>query len=645
MLKTMRKNVQSLKWVLWVVVATFILSIFFIWGLSGEGPLGKSAASTTVASVGRERISAAGFTNALRNRIESLKSEIKEINKGFIEQLQIPQQVLQQLIEQSLLFAVADDMGVRASDEELAAKIMSFPGLQQDGKFIGFEEYKRRLDYNRINLGDFEDSLRKEIVLTKTVQLLTAGIAVTPEEVWDNYKKTKDSAKIEYLALEKSKVELDKKPEAAEIQAYFDKNKDTYKIPEKREATYIFLKNEDLKKEVELSESEIEKYYKDNQTQFQVPERIKVSRIFLPFAGKDKALVEAEAQNVQAKIKAGDDFGTLARTYSKDDKAKESGDWGLYDWRSLPKPEQDAASKLAAGTVSDRVTTDTGIAFLKVTEKEAATTTPLDSAKPQIRSMLQDQKARALATERITRLEKEAKAAKSLESAAAKANFKTASTGLLKSGQELGDFDPSGSISAALFQLKEKDISAPIYTYGGVGLAQLNKTEAPRPATFEEVKADVEKDVTEANKKNAALAKIKEARAKLTDKNWEDIAQKYKLEIKTVDEHKKEQYIGIIGENKDVDALAFSLPLKQVSEPIAFENGYALIRVLDRKEATKADFEKDKATETTNFLETKKNKFLQSYIAKLRTEKGAKVNYDLYLQITQDILARYETEK
>jgi len=280
-----------------------------------------------------------------------------------------------------------------------------------------------------------------------------------------------------------------------------------------------------------------------------------------------------------------------------------------------------------------------------VTEKEAATTTPLDSAKPQIRSMLQDQKARALGTERITRLEKEAKAAKSLESAAAKANFKTASTGLLKSGQELGDFDPSGSVSAALFQLKEKDISAPIYTYGGVGLVQLNKTEAPRPAAFDEVKADVEKDVTEANMKNAALAKIKEARAKLTDKNWEDIAQKYKLEIKTVDEHKKEQYIGIIGENKDVDALAFSLPLKEVSEPITFENGYALIRVLDRKEATKADFEKDKTTETTNFLETKKNKFLQSYIAKLRTEKGAKVNYDLYLQITQDILARYETEK
>jgi len=643
MLKTMRKNVQSLKWVLWVVIATFILSIFFIWGLSGEGPLGKSAASSVVASVGRQRVSAAGFTQALRSRIESLKTQVQELNRGFIEQLQVPQQVLQQMIEQALIFALADEMGIRASDDEVADRIMSFPGLQQDGKFIGFEEYERRLLYNRINLADFEDSLRREIILTKTIQILTAGITATPDEIWDNYKKSKDSAKIEYLALEKGKIEYDKKPEAAAVQAYFEKNKDAYKIPEKREATYVFLKNEDLKKEVELSESEIEKYYNDNQAQFQVPERIKVSRIFLPFAGKDKALVQAEAQNVQSRIKAGDDFGTLAKTYSKDDKAKESGDWGLYDWKSLPQPEQDAIGKLAAGAVSDPVTSDSGIAFLKVTEKEAAATTPLASAKPQIRSMLQDQKARQLATERITRLEKEAKAVKNLEAAAVKSNFKTASTGLLKSGQELGDFDPSGSISAALFQLKEKDISGPIYTYGGVGLAQLNKSEAPRAATFEEVKADVEKDVTEADKKDAVLAKIKEARAKLTANNWEDIAQKYKLEIKTVDEHKKEQYIGIIGENKDVDTLAFSLPLKQVSEPVAFENGYALIRVLDRKEATKADFEKDKETEKNTFLETKKNKFLQSYIAKLRSERGVKVNYDLYLQITQEILSRYET--
>lgn len=640
MLKTMRQNIQSLKSILWIVVATFILSIFVVWG----GGLGEQNKAGTIATVGRERITTETYGAALKNRIESLKQQFKELNKGFIEQLNLPQQVLEQMVEQALIGELAKSMGLRATDAEVAAKVKSFAGLQRDGQFIGYEDYKRALDYNHINLAEFEDGIRKDIILTKTVQLLTAGVTVTPAEVWEAYQKSKESAKIEYLVLDKTKVELDKKPDAADVRAYFEKSKDAYKIPEKREGGLVFFKNDDLKKEIELSESDIEKYYKDNQAQFQNPERVRISRIFIP-TGKDKDLAQAEAEGVQAKIKAGQDFAALAKIHSKDDKGKDGGDWGTTDWRTLAAKEQDEIAKLKAGGVTGILTLDNGFAVDKVTEKDAAATIPLAEAKPRIRSILQDQKARDLAAQRVAKLEKEAKTAKSLDAAAAKANLKVQTTGLLKDGQAFEDIDPSGSIGAALFKLKVKELSGPIYTYGGVGLAELRKTEAPRPAAFDEVKTDVENDVTEARKKDAALARIKEVRAKLTDKNWEDVAQKYKLEIKTVDEHKKEQYIGIIGESKDIDALAFSLPLKQASEPVAFAGGYALIRVLDRKEAVKADFDKEKDTELATVLEQKKNKFLQSYLAKLKTEKGIKIRYEDYLKATQDVLSRYDTAK
>jgi len=643
MLKTMRKNIQSLKSILWIVVAMFILSIFMIWG--GAGRLGESSPSTTIVSMGKYSVSALAFQQALRNRVEAIKAQYKDANRGFLEQLNLPQQVLQGLVEQSLVFSLADEMGISASDAEVAARVTSYPGLQRDGKFIGYDEYKRVLQMNRISMGDFEDGVRKDLVLSKTIQLLTAGVTATPDEIWENYKKTKETAKLEYLVLETAKVTLDKKPDAAELTAHFEKNKDKYKIPEKRGGVYVFLRNDDLKKEVELSDSEIEAYYRNNQPQFQSPEKTKVSRIYLPFAGKDKALVQAEAQSALDKAKAGQDFAALAKTYSRDEKAKDGGDYGFYDWASLSQAERDDVAKLGAGQVSGLVTLDAGIALLKVTEKTAAAVTPLAEAKPQIRSIIVDQKARALATQRISTLEKEAKKVKNLETAAEKAGFKPQVTGLLKSGDALGDADPSGSVSAALFGLKDKEISAPIYTYSGVALAEYRKSEAPRAATFDEVKANVETDLTEVKKKELALAKIKDARAQLTDKNWEDVAQKFKLEIKTVEAHQREQYIGIIGENKDVDALAFSLPVKQVSEPVAFETGYTVLRVLDRKDATKADFEKEKETETANLLEQKKNKFLQAYMAKLRAEKNIKVKYDLYLKTTNDVLARYETEK
>ncbi len=640
MLKTMRKNVQSLKSILWIVVATFIVSIFVVWG--GAGRLGDKSAADSIATVDGRPIRTEAYFNALRNRVESLKGQMKEITRSFIEQLGLPQQVLNQLIDQTLLFSLAQKMGVRASDEEVSARIKSMPGLQQDGQFVGYENYRRVLQMNRISLPEFEDSVRQEIILDKVVKLLTAGVAVTPEEVWESYEAGKSSAKIEYLVLETAKLEPETKPTPAEIKAHFDSNAAAYTIPERREAAYVFFKNDDLKKEVEINDSEVEAYYKANEPQFQTPEKVKVSRIFLPFAGADKAAAESTAKTLASRIKAGEDFAALARSFSKDDKAATGGDWGLYDWKSLVPAEQDAVGKLAAGQVSDPVTLADGVSILKVTEKTPAVTTPLADAKPQIRSILQEQKARQMATDRMNRFAKDAGKAKDLAAAAAKSGLKVQTTGLLKSGEALGDIDASGAISTAVFQLKEKQISPPIYTYSGVALAELQKIEAPRPATFDEVKDQVEKDVIEARKKGLAQARIKEIRSKLTDKNWEDIAQKYKVEIKTVDEHKKEQYIGVIGENKEVDALAFSLPVGATSEPIAFEGGYAILRVLDRKEAIKADFEKEKETETANLLEQKKNKFLQAYLAKAREGETPKFKPDVYNQNTQDVLARYE---
>ena len=83
MLKTMRKNVQSLKSILWIVVATFIVSIFVVWG--GAGRLGDKSASDTIATIGGRPIRTDAYFNALRNRIESLKSQMNEISRPFIE--------------------------------------------------------------------------------------------------------------------------------------------------------------------------------------------------------------------------------------------------------------------------------------------------------------------------------------------------------------------------------------------------------------------------------------------------------------------------------------------------------------------------------------------------------------------------------
>jgi peptidyl-prolyl cis-trans isomerase D len=643
MLKAMRKNVKQLSPILWIVIAAFIVTIFAVWG--GGIRSGEGRAASTLISIGKEKISANLYVESLRVRLEAMQREFKELNRNLIQQLNIPQQVLQQIIQQTLLLQTAQDMKINASAEEIREKIISYPVFQRDSKFIGFQEYKRILDWNRTTIAEFEEGLREEIMINKLIKALTVGIAITSEELWENYKNENETAKLEYVVIEADKIELKETSPDSEIQEYFEKNKENYKIPEKREGVLVFLKMEEIKREIELAESEIEKYYEDNRAQFKEPEKMRVSRIYLPFEDKEKELVRAEAQNILDKIKTGEDFGGLATKHSKDEKAQESGDWGLYDWRRLPPDEQEKIKELSKEEISEILELTEGVSIIKITEKEPEVTKPLEEVRQRIKSILEDQKSRQIAEDRITRLEKRARKEKSLEAAAQKTGFEFKKTGLLKENESFEYTDTSGAISQTLFALEEKEISSPINTFNGIGIAQLEKIEPPRQANLEEVKDDVEEDFTAVKKKEKALEKIKKIKAELTIRSLEDLAEKYDAEYKTVNEHKRGQYLGIIGENKEIDKLSFSLPLKEASEPVEFENGYSLARVLDRKEVTKEDFEKNREKERENLLEVKRNKFFQSYILKLQEEREVKIKWDLFLQINSDILSRFEGQE
>ncbi len=639
----MRKNLKSLAPALWFVIIAFIISIFAVWG--GAGRLGERGGTNILAFVGKEKISVSLYYQTLRQRLEAMRKEFQELDSRFIQQLNIPQQILNQLIQQALLTQLSREMGIKATDDEIRNKIISYPVFQKDGQFIGFAQYRKILDWNRIPLSEFENGLRQEIIMGKVVDVLTAGVAVTDEELWENYKKTNDTARIEYVTLGTDKIKLNNVPDPEELKEYFETNKETYKIPEKREADYYFVKTEDLKADVELSDSEIESYYNKNTARFKEPEKTRASRIYLPFGDIEKDLVLKEAKDLLDQINSGQDFGELARIHSKDEKAQDSGDWGLYEWKSLSQQEQDEINRLSPGDVSGVLEISDGAVILKVTEKEPESTQPLKAVRERIINILQDEKARQLAEKKITQLEKAAKKENSLDVAAQTLGLRIRNSGLLKENDPLEDIDPSGSISMTLFSIKENEISSPIYTYQGVGLAQLMKIEPPRPANFEEVKEEVTKDFTALKKKDIAIERIKKVKRDLSKKKLEDLAEDYSLEYKTVEEHKRGQYLGIIGENREIDRLAFSLPLNEASDPIEFESGYALVQVLDRKEVTKEDFEKEKASEKEKYLETKRNRFFSSYMAKLQEEKEVRIRYDLFQKTNSDILSRFGGEE
>ncbi|MDD8021210.1 MAG: peptidyl-prolyl cis-trans isomerase [Acidobacteriota bacterium] len=638
MLKTMRKNLKALSPILWIVIATFIIAIFAVWG--GAGRLGESRQANMIIQISNHELSAQEFAQMLQQRIATMKNQYPDLTADHIRQLNLPQQMLQQIVQQYLLLDMAKQMGLKATDKEIQQKIISYPVFQREGRFVGFNEYQQLLDWNHIPVQKFEESLAQEILLEKVTRLLVAGCAVSENEVWENYKNQNESAKIEYLVATVDKIQLEANPADTEIQSYFEEHKQKYRMPERRQGKYVFLRIDELGKEITISDSEIEKYYQDNINQFKEPARIKVSRIYLPYNQADKQQILDQGEELKAKLSAGEDFRQLARTYSRDDKASNGGDWGYYEWQNLSTAEIQAINQLEPEQVSEVIDLGQGVALLKVTEKMPEITRSLPEVKTIIQNQLKENKAREKASQRMENLSKIARKAKKLEEAARREGLSLQDTGWLKNGDPLPPVDSSGVISQTLFELKEGEISSPVSTYEGVAVIQFSQKDPEHQAILDEVKTQVQEDFIKGKKIELAKAKLNSIRL-AQEANWEELAKKDNLEYKRVETYKHDQYLSLIDEPAEIDELVFSLELNQVSQPVPVGNGYAVVRVLERKEITRADFEKVKAEEMAKALNEAQQMFLYSYLQKVMQEKKIVINYDLFTKTTEEVLNRF----
>ena len=124
----MRKNLKSLAPTLWFVIIAFIISIFAVWG--GAGRLGESRGENVLIKVGSRKITADEYIETLRAQLQSMQQEFQELNAEFIQQLNIPRQVQEQLTQKAVLLQFAERLGLKATDEEIREQIINLPVFQ-----------------------------------------------------------------------------------------------------------------------------------------------------------------------------------------------------------------------------------------------------------------------------------------------------------------------------------------------------------------------------------------------------------------------------------------------------------------------------------------------------------------------------------
>src|SRR4030095_5223343 len=396
MLDRMRRHKNWLKWSLGLVVLTFIA--FYIPSFLDTTTMSVGAsASDVVATVNGTDIRGVDYQRRYQNQIQAYQQQYGgSINEQLLRQLGVDQQILQQMVDEQAALAEADRQGIRVSDEELAQQIFSIPALQENGRFIGEQRYEQLLasQYPPITKGDFEQSLRRSLMIDKLRSAVTDWIAVSDSDLEREYRNRNEKAKLQVVALTADKFRDKVTVNDADISSYYDAHKAEYRKGEQRKIRYLLVDRDQLRAKVNVTPQEIESYYNANVQQFQLPEQVRGSHILLKTEGKDEAAVRKQAEDILKEAKApGADFAALAKKYSEDDGSKVNG--GDLDYftkgRMVPEFEQ-AGFSMQPGQISDLVKSQFGFHIIKVVDKKAASTSPLDEVRTQIQGTLTTQR-------------------------------------------------------------------------------------------------------------------------------------------------------------------------------------------------------------------------------------------------------------
>lgn len=147
---------------------------------------------------------------------------------------------------------------------------------------------------------------------------------------------------------------------------------------------------------VSVTEPEIEKYLLENREKLETGLSYHARHILItPTPPGDEAAwqaARAQAEEVWAKVRAGEDFGELAKRYSQDPTAKEGGDLGVMKQGELVADLEGQIHRLRPGEASAPYRSTLGFHIFKLEWKESLSGEALAQAKRQIRDILFRQK-------------------------------------------------------------------------------------------------------------------------------------------------------------------------------------------------------------------------------------------------------------
>lgn len=629
MFKSMERNKLGVRILLGAVVALLAGSML-LYLVPGLGSNTNIANTDVVADVSGQSVTVAEVQKQLQNVMSS----------GQVPPSLVPyyaQQIIQQLVSEKLIGIEAQRLGITVAEPEVVDRIkLIIPGAYENGVFVGDEKYAQMVLQNtRMGVEEFEEKVHELLVQEKVQDLVTSSVAVMPDEVHAEFLRKNEKIKVDYATIHPDSLESQVQVNDADLNAFYEKNKTRYMVPEQRVVQYILIDPSALLAKVNIPESELQAYYNGHISLYKVDDRSQIAQIFFKTVGKtdaEIAEIRKKADDVLKQAKHGAKFEDLAK---KNSDATDKDTAGSATWivrgQAMPELEK-AAFSVPKGEVSDLIQTQIGIYIIKVLDRETAHTKSLAEVLPTIQMGLAAEKSQAMADDLAQKIGEQIRqtAKPSLDALAKQFGLTTdvtAPMGVQDSAPELG---VSPDLHETIFRLRAGDVSQPIRTDRGYVIVSLKSIHQGHQGTLAEmhdkVVTDYRHDTAIGLARQRAADFVKRAQG---GEDFAKVAKALGLEMKTSELISRDGSIPGAGTAKQIQG-AFNLSAGKTGDPVFLGSDWLVFRVVDHQMPNPADFDKQKKDIEDGLLNSKRQLAFESFRTALESEmrKAGKLTYN-----------------
>lgn len=635
MLNLMRKNVKSflVKAIISLIVLAFIGTIFLVWGMGG-GDKNRDRGRAIATIFGKD-ITHVEYNTEYRQLYEYYQRQFKDNwSPEMAERMQLKKAALDNVVNRQILIHEALQQGILVSDKDVLDKIQSMPAFQQNGHFDS-RAYAQILEYGmHMDSAAFEDQIKRSLIIDRLQERIKAGVKVSREELLDTYSQQNEKVQADYVLFTPASFIPQVAVSDDEVSKYFEKNKESYKLPTQRKIRFIYVDCQKVKGSLSVDDGAVTKYYENHESQYQLPKQVHARHILIKIDPAADAVKKEEArkkaEDLLKRIKAGEDFAKLATEFSQDPgSASKGGDLGFFGQGRMTPNFEKAAFALEKGRISDVVETPFGYHIIKIEDVQEARTKLVEEVRQEIVKNLLDEKAWEAAEVESDNMVRNFYKTGQLEEVAVKEGYALGDTELAENSKIIPNVGQSEEFVKSAFLLKKDNVSTPVRANAGFYILRLAEEIPPRIPELDKVREKVTQDLKKENAEAKAKALAEEMRAKTQAANADmaSLAKEYQVTVADSGEISHSGFIKGLGPSQKMANALFGLKVGSFTPVIKTGRGYCIAVLKNRAELDLKKFAEQENTIRDQIMRNKEQQLFQTWLERLKKKNNIIIDY------------------